>query len=110
MNRLSAYRIMWLMVLYDLPTETKKQRKAAAKFRKDLLGAGFYMFQFSSYVRHNPSKEAAEVQRQKIKKILPEEGLVGIIEITDKQFEKIEIFNCRKPTPKPTTPVQLELF
>jgi CRISPR-associated protein Cas2 len=101
---------MWLMVLYDLPTETKKQRKASAKFRKDLFADGFYMFQFSAYVRHNASKEALEVHKQRVKKSLPEEGLVGILEITDKQFERMEVFHCRKPSEKPSTPVQLELF
>ena len=48
-TRLNAYRIMWTLVMYDLPTETKKERKAAAKFRKDLLRDGFNMFQFSMF-------------------------------------------------------------
>ena len=36
-DRLNAYRIMWVLVLFDLPTETKLERKAASKFRKLLL-------------------------------------------------------------------------
>jgi CRISPR-associated protein Cas2 len=40
-DRLNSYRIMWTLVMYDLPTETKKERKAAAKFRKELLRDGF---------------------------------------------------------------------
>lgn len=47
-DRLNAYRIMWTIVLYDLPTDTKKERKAAARFRKELLQDGFSMFQFSA--------------------------------------------------------------
>ena len=35
---------MWILVLYDLPTETKKDRKIAAKFRKNIMGDGFTMF------------------------------------------------------------------
>ena len=52
MERLNEYRIMWILVLFDLPTETKKERKAAADFRKHLIEDGFTMFQFSIYVRH----------------------------------------------------------
>lgn len=46
MNRLSEYRIMWVMVLFDLPTTEAKDRKAAAQFRKDLQQDGFTMFQY----------------------------------------------------------------
>ena len=46
-ERLNEYRVMWVMVLFDLPTETKKDRKAAADFRKRLMEDGFTMFQFS---------------------------------------------------------------
>ena len=49
LSNLNAYRIMWVLVFFDLPTETKKQRKAAAGFRKDLLKDGFTMFQYSIY-------------------------------------------------------------
>ena len=51
--RLNEYRIMWVLVLFDLPTETKKERKAYADFRKKMLKDGFTMFQFSIYLRHS---------------------------------------------------------
>ena len=46
MSRISAYRVMWVLVLFDLPTETKKDRKVAAEYRKQLQRDGFTMFQF----------------------------------------------------------------
>ena len=49
MDRFSEYRIMWVLVLFDLPTETKKDKKAYAEFRKNLQKDGFTMFQFSIY-------------------------------------------------------------
>ncbi len=52
---------MWVVVLYDLPTESKEERKAAQDFRKKVIKDGFAMFQFSAYVRHCPSRENAEV-------------------------------------------------
>ncbi|WP_290454125.1 CRISPR-associated endonuclease Cas2, partial [uncultured Muribaculum sp.] len=48
-SRISEYRVMWVFVFFDLPTETKHQRKQAAKFRKNLICDGFTMFQFSFY-------------------------------------------------------------
>ena len=46
-HTLNAYRIMWVLVLFDLPTETKKDRKIYARFRKEIMADGFNMFQFS---------------------------------------------------------------
>ena len=50
MERFSEYRIMWVLVLFDLPTDTKKNKKAYVDFRKNLQKDGFTMFQFSIYV------------------------------------------------------------
>jgi CRISPR-associated protein Cas2 len=96
--------------MYDLPTETKKQRKVAARFRKELLNDGFSMFQFSMYVRHSASSENADVHKRRLKKTLPELGKVGILQITDKQFAQMEIFYGVKPQVLPDVPQQLELF
>lgn len=109
-ERLNEYRIMWVLVMYDLPTETKKERRAAAKFRKEIMGDGFTMFQFSTYIRHCASMENAQVHIKRVKSLLPETGNVGILCITDKQFSDIEIFYCKKEK-KPNAPYQqLELF
>ena len=101
---------MWLLVLFDLPTETKKDKKAYALFRKNLIKDGFTMFQFSIYIRHCASMENAEVHKKRVKSFLPEFGKVGIICITDKQFGNIELFYGTKPQ-RPNSPgQQLELF
>ena len=101
---------MWTLVMYDLPTETKKDKKVAARFRKELMSNGFNMFQFSMYIRHSASSENADVHSKRIKKILPEYGKVGILQITDKQFGQIELFYGTKPVELPHIPQQLELF
>lgn len=101
---------MWVLVLFDLPTETKKQRSQASRFRKELIDDGFTMFQFSIYLRHCPSRENAEVHIKRAKAKLPEHGKVGILCITDKQFGQMEIFFSKKETDLPTGPQQLELF
>jgi CRISPR-associated protein Cas2 len=109
-SRLSEYRVMWLMVLFDLPTETKKDIREYTLFRKRLLRDGFTMFQFSIYVRHCASMENAEVHKRRVKSMLPEYGKVGIMCITDKQFGNIELFFGKKPHIPNAPGQQLELF
>lgn len=101
---------MWVLVFFDLPTETKKERKEYALFRKKLINDGFTMFQFSIYLRHCPSRENAEVHIKRVKLSLPPTGEVGIICITDKQFGQMEIFSGKKKVEERNTPQQLELF
>lgn len=110
MMEFSEYRIMWVMVFFDLPTETKKDRKNAAEFRKKLLQDGFSMFQFSIYVRHCASQQNAEVHIKRVKAILPEYGQVGVMCVTDKQFGNIELFSGKKVAMREPEPMQLELF
>jgi CRISPR-associated protein Cas2 len=109
-DRINAYRIMWVLVMFDLPTETKAQRKAYSNFRKEMLADGFQMFQFSMYIRNCPSKENAEVHQKRIKRILPSSGHVGIMIITDKQFGMMELFHGREAISGPPTVQQLEMF
>lgn len=110
MDRFSEYRIMWVLVLFDLPTETKKEKKAYSDFRKNLQRDGFTMFQFSIYVRHCASQENAEVHIKRVKSFLPEHGQIVIMCITDKQFGNIELFYGKKVQPPNTPGQQLELF
>lgn len=109
-NRLSEYQIMWVMVFFDLPTDTAKNRKEAATFRKRLMNDGFTMFQFSIYMRHCASKENSEVHVKRVKSMLPPEGKVGILCITDKQFGEITIFERQQSKPPAAPGQQLELF
>lgn len=109
-DRFSAYRIMWLFCLFDLPTNTKAQRKRASTFRKQLVEDGFSMMQYSVYNRFCGSSEACEVHVKRIKKWLPKEGSVSILKFTDKQFSDIETFIGSIPEKKEKAPRQLELF
>lgn len=108
--RFNQYRSMWVLVFFDLPTETKKDRRAATRFRKALLNDGFTMFQFSIYMRFCASRENAEVHVKRIKKSLPKLGKIGILQITDKQFGMMQLFYGQKPTTLEKPTQQLELF
>lgn len=110
MDRFSEYRIMWVLVFFDLPTDTKKERKAASDFRKRLMEDGFVMFQFSLYMRHCASAENADVHIKRVKSFLPPLGHVGVMCVTDKQFGSMELFIGKKASDLPPEGVQLELF
>lgn len=109
-DRYSAYRVMWLFVMFDLPTETKRDRKNASQFRKQLMESGFTMMQFSIYLRHCASKENAEVHHKRVLALLPPKGMVNILAVTDKQFGTMEIYLNTKQKAELETPQQLELF
>lgn len=106
----NAYRIMWLFVFFDLPTETKKDRKNASGFRTTLLKDGFTMMQYSVYIRHCASSESADVHEKRIYKLLPPMGKVSILRITDKQFGAIMNFWGKAKVQNEPIPMQLELF
>lgn len=108
--RLNAYRIMWLFVFFDLPTETAKDRRDYAQFRKKLQQDGFTMMQYSVYTRHCPSKENADVHTKRVNKILPPKGAVSILTITDKQYGLIMNFWGTRKEPILHQPQQLEFF
>jgi CRISPR-associated protein Cas2 len=108
--RFNEYRIVWIFIFFDLPTDTKQDRKNYTKFRKGMLKDGFSMFQFSIYIRHCASRENAMVHVNRVKRILPSKGYIGILQITDKQFGNMELFFGKNSKPSPDTPVQLELF
>lgn len=110
LTRFSEYRIMWILVFFDLPTVTKEDRRIYVDFRERLLNDGFTMFQFSIYIRHCPSRENMEVHIRRVKGILPPRGKVGILAITDKQFGDIQLFYGAKERKQQSKVVQLEFF
>lgn len=107
---ISGYRCMWLIVMFDLPVDTKAARRQYALFRKGLLKDGFTRMQFSVYIRHCASEENADVHVSRVQSFLPPDGEVRVVQITDKQFERMRVFwgKRRKATELP--PQQLEFF
>ena len=110
LSRINQYRILWIFVFFDLPTNTKKDRKEHALFRKRLLKDGFAMMQYSIYVRHCSSRENTDVHIKRVKSFLAPKGEIIIFTLTDKQFGLMEFFRSEKEVEHPPTPQQLELF
>lgn len=109
-NYLSAYKIMWMVVMFDLPVDTKAARRAATKFREHLLDLGFEMCQFSVYARFCNGREQFEAYTRKIEAGLPGIGDVHILHFTDRQYESIIRFSGRSRNASREKPGQLALF
>ena len=109
MTFISGYRLMWIMVLFDLPVLTKKERKDASDFRNNLLDMGFDMVQFSVYMKPCSSKEHVERIIKDVEYIIPKKGKVDIISITDKQFGNIITLRGREKLSR-NNPDQFILF
>lgn len=105
-----GWRSMWVIAMFDLPTDTKPARKAYARFRKNLLEDGFTMMQYSVYVRHCASIENAEVHLGRMGKLVPDAGEVRFLTITDRQFGRIRVFVGKKRQATGAPASQLELF
>jgi len=101
---------VWIIVLFDLPTDTQKARRQYTIFRKHLLEDGFTMMQYSVYYRHCASGENAKVHITRVRSFLPPDGEVRIVRITDKQFGRIEVYYGRKRKPIEQAPHQLQFF
>lgn len=109
-THLSGYQLMWMLVTFDLPVETKKQRAAATKFRLSLLDLGFEMSQLSNYLRFCRGKEQFESLTRKIEALLPEAGDVYIFQFTDRQYENIVRFSDQGRRVQKKNPTQMALF
>ena len=106
----SGYRCMWIIVFFDLPTDTSTARKQYTRFRKTLLADGFGMMQYSVYYRHCASKENTTVHLQRIRKSIPPDGEVRVAQFTDKQFARMEVYLGKRRVRTEQEPVQLEMF
>ena len=101
---------MWLFAMFDLPVHKPELRREYAQFRAALLKQGFTMLQYSVYVHYAASEDSEETLRRKVHGALPSHGQVRIISVTDRQFEKMEVYVGKKRAPVEDPPLQLMLF
>ena len=109
-NYLNGYRLMWLFVMFDLPTLTEVNRKEAADFRKALQNEGFTMMQFSVYARHCSGNEHAASLEKRISSFLPTGGNIFTFQITDKQYGNGHLYHGTKRTYGNINPERVVVF
>lgn len=81
---------MRLMVFFDLPMLTDKNRRDYNRFHKFLLKNGFIMMQKSVYTKLVINGVTSNAVKQRVRNNLPPDGMVELLEITENQFSKIE--------------------
>lgn len=82
---------MRLLLMFDLPTVTKSDRKIAADFRKSLLDDGFVMIQFSVYVRICRNQDDFHKHLRRVQSFVPVKGNVRILQITENQYDTMRL-------------------
>lgn len=87
-NAPSTLKMGWMLVLFDLPVTTKRERDQATKFRKKLLDDGYSMLQFSVYMRSCNSWERMKKHSRRLRIYAPEGGNIRAILMTEKQWIK----------------------
>ncbi len=85
-----SYRYMRIIVFFDLPTLTAKDKKEYRNFRKHLIKSGFLMMQESVYCKLVQNTTAADAMIDNLKKNKPDKGLVQLLKVTEKQYAKME--------------------
>ena len=93
-----SYKYMRVLVMFDLPTLTQKNMRDYRQFRKYLLKSGFLMLQESVYCKLVPNSNAGDALLANIRKNKPDEGLVQVLRVTEKQFAKMEYIVGKKKT------------
>lgn len=82
----STLKMGWILVLFDLPVSTRRERSQATRFRKQLLDDGYNMLQFSVYMRSCSSWERMKKHAHRLQVYAPEGGNIRAIFMTEKQW------------------------
>lgn len=85
------HKFMRILVFFDLPVKTKRERKIATQFRNFLLKDGYYMVQYSVYARLCNGVDSVNIHKERLKIGIPNNGSVRVLTITEKQYEAIDI-------------------
>lgn len=86
-----TYNFMRLILFYDLPMITKKEKRIYTHFRKYLIQNGYMMMQFSVYCKIFNNRDAAINHMLILKRSVPDRGQIRLMLITEQQYSKIDI-------------------
>ncbi len=89
---------MRVVVFFDLPVTTEKNKRDYRIFRKFLIKSGFLMMQESVYCKLTQNSNVADGLVDTIRKNKPPEGLVQVLRVTEKQYSKMEFIVGQKNT------------
>jgi len=82
---------MRLILFFDLPVKTKKERRVYTKFRKYLISKGYLMLQYSVYSKIFANRDSVANHTSMLRKECPKKGQIRILMLTEKQYSKMEV-------------------
>ncbi|MBD9098622.1 CRISPR-associated endonuclease Cas2, partial [bacterium] len=85
-----------IIVMFDLPMVTEKEKKTATKFRKYLLDDGFIMMQFSVYSRICKNNDDLNKHINRLKINAPKSGNIRLLQVTENQYNNMIMFSGEK--------------
>lgn len=104
-------RFMRILVMFDLPVETKQNKIDYTIFRRFLIQDGYDMLQFSVYSRLCQNWDQAETHTKRLKSWAPRKGAVRVLLLTNKQFaDAVILTGDKKYQEKRINESQLLLF
>lgn len=83
-------RFMRIILFFDLPSVTKTDHREYSKFIKIIKSLGFVMYQESVYTKLALNESVVVATMKDIKDKLPNDGIISVLSITEKQFSSIE--------------------
>ena len=101
--------------MFDLPVMTAEERKAATRFRQQLLDDGYSMINFSVYARPCVDWQRMRKHAERLQSFVPEGGNVRSFFITDRQWLDAVLvigkdYAARRRVKTPRMPDQLEFW
>lgn len=101
---------MWCLLMFDLPTLSKQDRRESTQFRNALLDQGFFMVQLSVYGKHTRFASELNSVVHYVKRNLPEGGEVRMAMLSDTQWSKMFRFVNGNRISTELRPDQLSIF
>lgn len=81
---------MRMILFFDLPSVTTKDTREYNRFLRSIKKMGFIMLQESVYTKLALNPSVVGSSMIELKKILPPEGIISVLTITENQFTSIE--------------------
>lgn len=85
---------MRILVMFDLPTGSKSERRSYGEFRKFLIKDGYQMEQFSVYTRVTLGRDSMAAHLKRLRANLPDAGRITVLTLTEQQYEDREVLLC----------------
>jgi CRISPR-associated protein Cas2 len=101
---------MWLLLMFDLPVRTKKQRRDATRYRNTLLDLGFSQVQLSVYCKYLINATGVRTLLPILRSNIPDGGSVRILRLTDTQWYSAYRYNGTQQIPNQRAVQQLLLI